>query len=121
MYIQAWLGIFGSFIVLFATTFFVVRMREKIKRRLKIRMTKVSEIAMYALGHVTSQGNLIQNFLFGFLIFFFLFDNRSFASIRIQDSGCDCHFLVFLGVHVCQHLLLYAHFVHVNHLPATGD
>ena len=54
---QAWLGIFGSFIALFGTTFFVVRMREKIKRQLRKRMRKFSEMAMYALGHVISQGN----------------------------------------------------------------
>ena len=57
-YSQAWLGMFGSFIALFGTTRFVVRMREKIKGPLRTRMRKFSEMAMYALSHVTSQGKL---------------------------------------------------------------
>ncbi len=49
---------FGSFIALFGTTCFVVRMREKMKGQLRNRMGKFSEMAMYALSHVTSQGKL---------------------------------------------------------------
>jgi len=49
---------FGSFIALFGVSFFVVRVRKRIKRQLRMKMEQFSEMAMYALGHVTSQGNL---------------------------------------------------------------
>ena len=101
-------------------------MREKIKGQLKTRMGRMSEIAMYALSHVTSQGKLEINLFFDFCFHCDRFDfsqcgKRWFGSNWVQDCRCDCDFLVFLGVHVRQHLLLYPNVVHVNHLPATGN
>ena len=53
---KAWLGIIGSLVALFGTSFLVVRMREKIKGQMRSKLRKVSDLAMYALAHITSQG-----------------------------------------------------------------